>query len=129
MEPNYNEGEVYLLNKIKYKLFDIKRFDVIVLKSKKSKFMIKRIIGLPGEKIEYKNNNLYVNGKILEEKFKITGKTTDFNIEKLNKTIIPEDSYFVLGDNRENSEDSRVFGFVKKDEIVGKVEFRLWPIM
>ena len=129
MEPNYNEGEVYLLNKIKYKLFDIKRFDVIVLKSKKSKFMIKRIIGLPGEKIEYKDNNLYVNGKILEEKFKITGKTTDFNIEKLNKTIIPEDSYFVLGDNRENSEDSRVFGFVKKDEIVGKVEFRLWPIM
>lgn len=129
MEPNYNEGEIYLLNKFKYKIFDVKRFDVIVLKSKKSKLMIKRIIGLPGDKIEYKNNKLYINDKEVVEEFKKTGNTTDYNIEKLGSNTVPENSYFVLGDNRENSEDSRVFGFITKDEIVGKVEFRLWPIV
>lgn len=129
MEPNYNEGEIFLLNKLKYKIFDVKRFDVIVLKSNKSKLMIKRVIGLPGDKVEYKNNKLYINDTEVKEEFKKTGTTSDFNISILGSTTVPENSYFVLGDNRENSEDSRIFGFVTDDEIVGKVEFRLWPIV
>lgn len=129
MEPNYNEGEIYLLNKFKYNIFEVKRFDVIVLKSKKSKLMIKRIIGLPGDTVEYKNNKLYINDEEIKEDFKMSGVTKDFDIEVLGSNTVPENSYFVLGDNRENSEDSRIFGFVTKDEIVGKVEFRLWPII
>lgn len=128
MTPNYLEGEIYLLNKIKYKLFDIKRFDVIVLKSAKSKYMIKRVIALPGESIEYIDNKLYINGALVEENFERNGKTENFDIAKLGG-IVPEGEYFVLGDNRINSEDSRVYGFVKKEDIIGKVEFRLWPII
>lgn len=128
MTPNYLEGEVFLLNKLKYKVSAVKRFDVIVLESDQSKYMIKRVIGLPGEHIEYKDNKLYINDKEVLEDFNRNGDTEDYNIKDLGVDVIPEDSYFVLGDNRINSQDSRVFGFVKKEDIVGKVEFRIWPI-
>lgn len=129
MEPNYNEGEIYILNKLKYKIFDIKRFDVVVVSTANSKYMIKRIIGLPGEHIEYKDNKLYIDGKIIDEKFSKTGSTKDYDIKELEEQVIPENHYFVLGDNRENSTDSRIFGFVSVDDIIGKVEFRIWPIV
>lgn len=128
MTPNYEEGEVFLLNKLKYRISDIKRFEVIVLESEQSKYMIKRVIGLPGEHIEYKENKLYVNGKEILEDFVTNGDTKDYNITSLGVDVIPEDSYFVVGDNRINSQDSRIFGFVSKKDIVGKVEFRIWPI-
>lgn len=128
MTPNYEEGEVFLLNKLKYRISDIKRFEVIVLESEQSKYMIKRVIGLPGEHIEYKENKLYVNGKEIFEDFVTNGDTEDYNITSLGVDVIPEDSYFVVGDNRINSQDSRIFGFVSKKDIVGKVEFRIWPI-
>lgn len=128
MTPNYLEGEIFLLNKIKYKIFDIKRFDVVVLESTKSKYMIKRVIGLPGESIEYIDNKLYIDGKYVEEDFDKNGETANFNTSKFSSTI-PEGHYFVVGDNRINSEDSRVFGFVAKEDIIGKVEFRVWPII
>lgn len=128
MTPNYEEGEVFLLNKIRYKFSEIKRFDVVVLESNQSKYMIKRIIGLPGEHIEYKENKLYVNGKEVIEEFIKTGDTANFNIKSLSEEVIPKDSYFVVGDNRENSQDSRSYGFISKDDIIGKVEFRIWPI-
>ncbi len=127
MTPNYLEGEIFLLNKIKYKIFDIKRFDVVVLESTKSKYMIKRVIGLPGEHIEYIDNLLYIDGKLVEENFEKNGETADFDINKFGSTI-PENHYFVVGDNRVNSEDGRTFGFISKDDIVGKVEFRIWPL-
>ena len=129
MNPNYNEGEIYILNKLKYKISDVKRFDVIVINSPKSKYMIKRVIGLPGEHIEYKDNKLYIDGEIMEENFETGSLTEDFNINILNESKIPEDYYFVVGDNRNNSEDSRKFGFISKKDIVGKVGFRLWPIV
>lgn len=124
MEPNYNERELYLLNKIKYKLTDPERFEVVVVSTEGSKYMIKRIIGMPNDKMEYKNHKLYINDQLIEEEFEMTGSTYDFG-----PLEIPENYYFVLGDNRENSTDSRKFGYVKKEDIVGKVEFRLWPIM
>ena len=116
------------MNKLKYRISDVKRFEVIVLESEQSKYMIKRVIGLPGEHIEYKENKLYIDGKEIEEDFVRNGKTEDYNIEVLEVDVIPEDSYFVVGDNRINSQDSRSYGFISKEDIVGKVEFRIWPI-
>lgn len=129
MEPNYNEGEIYLLNKIKYKITKPKRFEVVVVDTESSKYMIKRIIGLPNETLEYKNNKLYINGNIIEENFDRTGITEDFNSKEIGSITIPEDYYLVLGDNRVNSTDSRKFGFVNIKDVVGKVEFRIWPII
>lgn len=129
MTPNYEEGEVFLLNKLKYKISDVKRFDVIVLESEQSKYMIKRVIGLPGEHIEFKENKLYVDGEVVLENFTRNGDTTDFNISSLKSDVVPEDCYFVLGDNRINSQDSRHYGFISKKDIVGKVGFRIWPLL
>lgn len=129
MEPNYNEGEIYLLNKIKYKITKPKRFEVVVVDTESSKYMIKRIIGLPEEEIEYKDNILYINGEKVEEDFERASLTEDFDTEKLGSIKVPENSYLVLGDNRGNSTDSRKFGFVNIKDIVGKVEFRIWPII
>jgi len=129
MTPNYLEGEVFLLNKFKYRITDVKRFEVIVLESDQSKYMIKRVIGLPGEHIEYKENKLYVDGKEVLEEFTKNGDTEDFDINVLGEDKIPDGYYFVVGDNRVNSQDSRSYGFISKEDIVGKVEFRIWPII
>lgn len=129
MKPNYLEGEVFLLNKIKYRFSTVKRFEVIVLNSEEEKYMIKRVIGLPGDQLEYKNDQLYINGEVVKEEFSKTGKTKDYSmIQKLKIEKIPEGYYFVVGDNRGNSKDSRYFGLVPKKNIVGKVGFRIWPL-
>jgi len=124
--------------------------DIIVFKHKSKKNYIKRIIGLPGDKIEYKDKNIYINGILIHKKYKATfmdinkdgiilniqllkeylNPLSEYNIyihENINykdykfKNInIPNNSYFVLGDNRDNSEDSRFWGFVEKKDIVGK---------
>ena len=88
--------------------------------------MVKRVIGLPGEHIEYKDNKLYVNGSLVLEN-NISVETKDFKLEDIGYETIPKDMYFVLGDNRTNSNDSREFGLVKKDEIIGKIVMRLYP--
>ncbi len=130
MNPTLNEGDVLLLNKIHYSLFDVKRNDVIALKHDNSKYLIKRVIGLPGETISYKDNTLYINGEGFKEQLYDDMITSDFNLEDLGYDVIPEDMYFVLGDNRENSLDSRSneVGLVKKEDIIGKTSFRVWPL-
>ena len=124
MVPTLKDGELLLLDKISYNFSDIKRFDVVVVE-KSDKAIIKRVIGLPNEKVEYKDNRLYINDKLVNEKFSRNGKTYDYIIE--NNNIIPKDYYFVVGDNRINSEDSRSIGLIHIDEIEGKTSFALFP--
>ncbi len=126
MLPNLQNNNVIILNKLDYKLNNIKRFDVVVIDYNGEK-LIKRIIGLPGEHIEYKENNLYVNGFITNEIFDHK-KTNDFKLEMLGYLTIPGDKYFVLGDNRLNSTDSRVIGLIDKKDILGSVSYRIFPI-
>ena len=126
MKPNLIDGELMLLNKITYKFNDIERFDIVVV-DYASEPLIKRVIGLPGEKVEYKDNKLYINGELIEENFKINGETDDYNISESGYTTIPSDMYFVVGDNRINSADSRIIGLIDRDIILGKANFVLFP--
>lgn len=129
MESTYKDQDIVILNKFHYRLFKIKRFDVVTLKYDDSKYLIKRIIGLPGEKIEYKNNQLFINDKKVKEDFLDKNMITeDFSLLSLGYKKIPKDMYLVLGDNRENSLDSREIGLIKKEDILGKIKLRIWPI-
>lgn len=129
MSPTLKDGEVLILNKFKYRFSDIKREDIISLKYADTKYLIKRVIGLPGEKVEIINNKLYINGiEYVEEYLSKELNYQDFKLSDLNYTVIPEDMYLVLGDNRENSLDSRKIGLIKKEDIEGKIAFRFWPI-
>lgn len=125
MYPTLHDKDIMLLNKIGYRFKDIERFDIVVFQYE-GEYLIKRVIGLPGENIEYKGNNLYVNGKKVEENF-TKERTSDFQLEELGTNKVPEDSYFVVGDNRINSKDSRSIGFISKEQIVGKSHFIIFP--
>lgn len=134
MYDTLKNNEVLLLSKISYRTGKIKRFDVVVIKDKSQEYIIKRVIGMPGDNIEYKDDMLYINGKEYNKKF-TKDITEDFTLEdicKINKIDcndkIPEDMYLVLGDNRDVSADSRVKGLIEKDKIIGKAIFRIWPL-
>ncbi len=117
-----------ILDKISYRFNDIERFDIVVIKTNKTK-IIKRVIGLPGDKIEYKDNKLYINGEYVKEDFldKNT-KTYDFTLYDLTGyETIPEGYYFVMGDNREESSDSRIIGLISKKNIEGHAKYTIFP--
>lgn len=131
MNPTLQEGDILVLNKLYYRIFDVKRFEIVAIKTDTSKYLVKRIIGLPGEQIEYKDNVLYIDGKGYKEKFLDDSVITEnFSLLDLGYEKIPEDMYLVLGDNRTNSQDSRDprIGLVKKEDILGKNGIRIWPI-
>lgn len=122
------DGQILILNKISYKKSDIKRYDIVVVKLDNGEKIIKRVIGLPNDEIEIKDNKIYANGEELDNSFAST-YTEDFNMEeKLGMKKVPGDRYFVLGDNRDISKDSRVLGFIREDQIIGKAVFRIWPL-
>lgn len=131
MKPNLNNKELLLIQKIGYESKNIKRFDIVVVKTKtndKKEEIIKRVIGLPGEHISYKNNKLYVNDKEITENYKYKD-TEDFNLEEIcTCSSIPEGKYLVLGDNRPISKDSRQIGLIDEEDIVGKAIIRIWPL-
>ncbi|MBQ9318115.1 MAG: signal peptidase I [Bacilli bacterium] len=124
MVPTLKNNDILILNKLAR---NYKRFDIVVVRAHGAK-LVKRIIGLPGESIEYKNNKLYINGKVVED---VTPeKTDDFSLEKLyGMKKIPAGYYFVMGDNRDGSSDSRDYriGLIKKDDIIGKTIIRIFP--
>lgn len=125
MYPTLKDGEILVLNKMDR---NFKRFDIIVATADKTK-IIKRIIGLPGENVEYKDCKLYINGSVVDDYVKEC-ITEDFTLKDLyGYVMIPEGYYFVMGDNRKASSDSRDYriGLIKSDKIQGKAVFRLTP--
>ena len=126
MLPTLKDKDIMILNRIKYKYSDIKRFDIVVIHDHDT-YIIKRVIGLPGDKIKYKNDKLYVNNKLVKENFS-HALTQDYNIKELGESTVPKDNYFVVGDNRINSLDSRTIGFIPKKEILGKTRLTILPL-
>lgn len=125
MSPTLEDGDIMILNEIGYYLNGIDRFDIAVANIDGEK-LIKRVIGLPGEKIEYRDNKLYVNDELVVENFKHED-TDDFSLSKFNVEVIPDNHYFLVGDNRGNSKDSRIIGFVHKSKIMGKTKLIVYP--
>lgn len=135
MNPNLENEDRLIVTKIPYYFHEPERFDVIVFKSKDGRDFIKRVIGLPGDTIRYEDDQLYVNDIPVDEPYldevlsqKEGNYTVDFTLR--SKTInssVPEGNVFVLGDNRPNSVDSRVFGFVPIDTIKGVALTRFAP--
>ena len=122
MYPNLKNGNILLLKK-----FDksYERFDIVVLNYGKDR-LVKRVIGLPGEHVEYHDSKLYINGERVDEPM-ISVSTNNFKLEDIGYDTIPDDYYFVVGDNRGVSKDSRIIGLVHKKDIVGTTSFSLWP--
>ena len=124
MENTLKNGDILFLNKLDK---SYKRFDIVVI-YKNNIRLIKRVIGLPGESIEYKDNVLYIDGKEVEDVALI--RTGNFTLKELyGIDRIPQGYYFVMGDNREISKDSRYsdIGLIKKSEIAGTTSFRVFP--
>lgn len=118
MKNTLKNGDILLL----YKLSSIDRFDIIVLDEEKdNEKIIKRVIGLPGETVAIKKGKIYINDKVIDDDYAY-GETSDYN-----KVTLRDDEYFILGDNRLISKDSRYFGPIKDNEIKGKIVFRLFP--
>ena len=128
MNPVLNSGDVVLINRIVYDLGMPSRYDIAVFEKENSSLNMKRIIGLPGEIVQIKDNLVYINGKPLDAddalgQATIAG-TAEFPID------LGVDEYFLLGDNRESSEDSRFSGIgtIKREQLTGKVWFKFQPI-
>ena len=133
MYPTLHNGDRMVLSKIG----DIHRFDVVILKAPDENVeYIKRVIGMPGDTIEMKSGVLFINGKKVDQPFINTEALTkqtvfidDFTLESLTgEAKVPEGKYFVLGDNRGVSKDSRMIGFIDRSAIEGKAVFTIWPL-
>ncbi len=125
MSPTLEDGDIMIMNEIGYRINGLERFDIAVA-TVDGERLIKRVIGLPGEKVEYRDNNLYIDDKLIVENFK-HGDTDDFSLYELNVEVVPENCYFLVGDNRGNSKDSRTIGFVHKSKIMGKTKLIVYP--
>ncbi len=125
MVPTLLDGDIMILDKIGYRINGLKRFDIVVIKYNNEK-IIKRVIGLPGDYIEYKDNILYVNGKEIKEEYK-RDITNNFSLKDLGYEKIPENKYLVLGDNRSISKDSRIIGLIDKEDIEGYTGIIVFP--
>ena len=125
MLPNVANGDYIMVNKVSYYLHEPERGDVIIFHSPKNNGsdLIKRIIALPGETLEITGGVVYIDGTPLDEPYVMEPAIDDYHAQKM-----PEGQYFVLGDNRNNSADSRTGWLLPRENIVGKAWLRYWPI-
>lgn len=130
MEPTLHNGQHLLIEKLSYKFKDVERFDIVVFQpfyDESDTFYVKRIIGLPGETVQIKDNVIYINDKPLEENYSVNSYTEGKMAE--NKIQLGDNDYFVLGDNREVSKDSREedVGLLNSKSIIGRVWLSIYP--
>jgi len=133
MEPTLTEDQRLIIDRVSYKIASPKRFDIVAVKfPQEEAYWVKRIIGLPGERIDYINGQLYVDGNRVSEPFLGTGVSTDnFSTSQLfpeGGAKIPKGQYLVLGDNRGNSKDGRMLGTLGKDDILGVARLSIYPL-
>ncbi len=134
MEPTFKDQDRLIISKTS----EIERFDMIVFDAPDSdEHYVKRVIGLPGDSVEVKDDILYINGKAIDEPYLEMNKentlldklTGDFTLEEITgDSRVPERSFFVMGDNRLYSKDSRYFGFIAEETVMGEVKFRFYPL-
>lgn len=129
MLPTLQEQDRILVNKLSYDLHDVNRGDIVVFESPAQadgqiKDLVKRVIGLPGETVEARDGRILINGQPIDEGYLADSITTgDMEPQK-----VPPDHYWVMGDNRGNSKDSRFFGAIQEDLIIGRAFVRVWPL-
>ncbi len=125
------DGDVLMVDKVTYDFREPKRFEIVVFpyQYNKSTNFVKRIIGLPGEKVEIKDFNIYINDVLLDEYYGIYDEEAQNRISNYGPVTLAADEYFVMGDNRDHSDDSRSVdvGVVKEDNIIGRAIFRIYP--
>ena len=129
MLPTLQEQDRVLVNKLSYDLHDVNRGDIVVFESPsgaegETKDLIKRVVGLPGETVEARDGQVLINGNPLEERYLGPGIIT----APMEPKVIPADHYWVMGDNRGNSRDSRSFGAIDEGLIIGRAFVRVWPL-
>lgn len=129
MAPTLKVNDRVLVNKLSYDLHDVNRGDLVVFESppnegSQTKDLIKRVIGLPGETVESREGQIYINGQVLQEPY----LQDDITTGPMEKVTVPPDHLWVMGDNRANSRDSRFFGAIPEDLVIGRAFVRVWPI-
>ena len=129
MNPLLHSGERVFISKFDIREKSLKRFDIVVLyrPDEPDKSLIKRIIGLPGEIIEIRNGGIFINYELIKQPFLTDEQSPAKSVPDLPPLLIPRGHYFVLGDNRFVSRDSRLFGSVPQKYISGRAFFRYWP--
>lgn len=130
MVPTLEINDHVVVTKLSYKMHEPQRGDVVVFKyppneeqGLKEVDYVKRLIGLPGETLEIKDNTVFINGKPLKEPY----LNVDTNMPDYGPITVPEAQYFMMGDNRNYSSDSRVWGYVPEEYLIGKAQFIYWP--
>ena len=129
MDPTLKINDRVLVNKLSYDLHEVHRGDIVVFESppnetSENKDLIKRVIGLPGETVEAHDGRIHIDGQVLDEPYLEPHVQT----ATLDKVTVPADHYWVMGDNRGNSRDSRYFGAIPESLIIGRAFVRVWPV-
>lgn len=126
MQPSYHENDKLVLSKAT----QIDNFDTIVFRAPDGNRFIKRVIGVPGDRIEMSGGEIVLNGQVLHEPYLDKAKNDGITGQPpmASEFSVPPDCYYVLGDNRGDSTDSRLLGFIQKQDVIGEVKFRFAPL-